>query len=428
MGWRMRSLAFWSTPARIAALAALLGLSACSANLDKPVNNANLQSPVDVAVSANSRLGPVSVQLDGQPQALNWTYDPSGQKQSATLTAPPGSHMLDVSIQHSCWYCQGGNNVTQVTRMFTVAPPPSSVDVDVMPSTIDVPRGGMAQANLTLTRHNASGAVTITASNLPTGVTLSTTSIGAGVNSGGGTLNATSLASGSKMATFTTSTGGVDDKATVRVVPKAGPFSFIQPPTVAGATSTETDPGGSGMSAVSTQQGFTRISTVDFKSGGQVRYSTQFATWAGAGGSNLGGVKFCPSTSGSAGITAIVYSDIDETQSPPPGRTNYDYQVKIIHFDTPTSQVRTGSIPSRYQYGVLPRIGFSADCSIIASWRAGFMIDRAFDFANALAGGSSLFGWTYSDTATGFTGGASIMGAVITVTGSGNQSTTHATP
>lgn len=248
---------------------------------------------------------------------------------------------------------------------------------------------------------------------------------------GAATPGATATATGSTTATFavkptnqTTPSDSVQHK--VQMIPAPGSFSFVQVPNFGAAgPPIPTSPDDKVTSTVS-RQGASRVWTYTIKVGN----STLAVTVANKCG--FGAFKL--------GRPAVLFSDwgsddyrnrsIDETPNPT-GPANNTYNMKIIKIDgttireSGTTQVFTPTL-------VIPRVGFSPDCSIVAGWYGDQLpIQRDVSFTNGLTGvnGGS---WTYSSTtpttATPFDLTARIVGTNIVMTGPSGQTRTLAAP
>jgi hypothetical protein len=175
--------------------------------------------------------------------------------------------------------------------------------------------------------------------------------------------------------------------------------------------------------------GTARVWTYDIKKAGMSVLQVNVANkTVGPSISNLGGLTFC-NQPGRPTTTAVVLSDIDENPTPITPGPAYDYRhtLKVISLDgTPAKE--SASLEVRFQYGVVPRIGFSPDCSIIAGWGSlGFQNHRSLGFVNGLSGVTGG-GFEYDETAptTSFTATATVSGANIVTAGAGQTGTVPA--
>jgi hypothetical protein len=425
-----------------ASIAPVLMLVGCgSVTIRQPANmtqistttaTANVQITVDIGADRSSETitltGPNGADdLVNGPHKLNFTPGVNAPDHyDGVVALPPGQYTLSAS---------GVNAGRQMSdsRSFTVvaSAPQPSISLTVTPNPILVPRKGNVSVTFALTRANSASGANVTATNLPADVTLQPPPM---ANFPGGTsqtvtgsLSAKATATGSANAKFTATlgTGEKEDKTVaVKVLPAPGAFAFQQAPSLGNAgPGTPASMDGVYTTTVS-RMGASRVWTFTFHNSNGSTFDVPMATWAGAGGSNLGGVLFCK---GNPTTTAIVFSDIDENPNPPPGRVNYSYQVKIIRLINPTG-VATSVQNVKYQYGVVPQVGFSTDCSLVAGWGAGaFNSDRDLQVANGL-NSQQLATWSYTDTSTSLNATASVSGANLVLTGPNNQSRTVAIP
>jgi hypothetical protein len=354
-----------------------------------------------------------------------------------------GQHTILVQTTQKCWYCSGNVFNYSVSHNFTVTMPASvpTVQLNFNPdpgNTIDVPRNGnSAPFNFSVQTSNTTQSFAINASGLPSGVSMAQASVSNGAATatlGAATPGATATATGSTTATFTvkptnqtTPNDSVQHK--VQMIPAPGSFSFVQVPNFGAAgPPIPTSPDGKVTSTVS-RQGASRVWTYTIKVGNSTLAVTVANKTAGSVLSNLGGLQFC-SLTGVPTTTAIVLSDIDETPNPT-GPANNTYNMKIIKIDGTTIR-ESGTMQVFTPTLVIPRVGFSPDCSIVAGWYGDQLpIQRDVSFTNGLTGvnGGS---WTYSSTtpttATPFDLTAKTVGTNIVMTGPSGQTRTLAAP
>jgi len=125
----------------------------------------------------------------------------------------------------------------------------------------------------------------------------------------------------------------------------------------------------------------------------------------------------------------MVLSDEDEDPSGTGHQPGVTYRLKVIRFDggTPRQQ---GTIDGlKYLNGVQPRLGFSPDGSIVASWTidATNGTQRTITFLDIFNGQST--NWGYTDTSTQPPISlATISGPTINLTGPSGQSATRPVP
>jgi hypothetical protein len=421
-----------------------------------PDNNASFTgmqtSPASVPISitwpdSSIVQGPV-VSVDGNPlQSPPLVVSSAGANANVQLAAGP--HNVRVQATEKCWYCSGGTYQYDVTHNFTVtmaaATPTVSISLDPQtPTPIDVPRGGNSpQLSFNTQGANTTSSFTITASNLPTGVSLPAVTPfsfpgGSGSANQTAALSAQPTAHGSATAKFTLgpspagSTPSGNTTHQVRVIPAAGTFNFIQAPNYVsgGGPPTPSSPDGRFTSSVS-RMGASRIYTYDIKKNGtSILTVTVTNKTAGPSAANVAGLAFC-SQAGRPTTTAIVLSDIDEAQTPTAGPSyDYRYTVKVISLDGTPPKV-SATFEVRYQYAVIPRIGFSPDCSIVAGWGSlTSATHRVLSFVNALTGTNGI-NYEYDEpnaTTTSFTATASISGANIVSSATGQQPRTNPAP
>ena len=106
------------------------------------------------------------------------------------------------------------------------------------------------------------------------------------------------------------------------------------------------------------------------------------------------------------------------------------YRLKVIRLDGPTPAATTALEGLKYLSGVQPRLGFNADCSIVASWSVdpALASQRNVQFLNVFTGAAGG-AWSYSDSATAPNPGlASISGRTITLTGPQGQTAKRQVP
>lgn len=442
--------------ARLTVLSSFCLLLIGCASLDiKPENGdtvAGSQSPASVPItiswpSGNLTQGPV-VDIDGS------TLPSSGLTVTAanatgTVQLPDGAHTIRVRATETCWYCSGGTYQYDLTQNFTVkmAPNVPTVSISLDPQTpnpIDVPRGGSStQINLNASGTNTTGSFSVTASSLPADVSQNPIGIppwpnGTGATAISGVLSATPTARGSSNSTFTVapSGGGMPSAQAmhqVRVIPGPGAFAFVQAPFLTNGPPTPTSPDGRFTSSV-TRMDASRIWTYTIKkSGADILQVTVASKSGGSAPDNLGGLVFCTQP-GRPTTTAIVVSDIVEDPNPPPSGVpapSYDYRhnVKVISLDAAAPKVST-NFEVRYQYSVVPRVGFSPDCSIVAGWGSlTSQNHRLLSFVNGLSAvAGTNFEYDEANATSSFTASATVSGPNIVSTGSGGQMNTSLPP
>lgn len=421
-----------------------------------PDNNASVTgmqtSPASVPISitwpdSSIVQGPL-VSVDGNPlQSPPLVVSSAGANATVQLSAGP--HNVRVQATEKCWYCSGGTYQYDVIHNFTVtmaaATPTVSISLDPQtPTPFDVPRGSNSpQLTFNTQGSNTTGNFTITASSLPTGVSLPAVANfsfpgGTGNSTQSAALSAAPTAHGTSTATFTlappsgpTATPNARTTHQVRVIPAAGAFNFIQVPNfvAGGGPATPSSPDGRFTSSVS-RMGASRIYTYDIKKNGtSILTVTVTNKTAGPSASNLGGLAFCTQT-GRPTTTAIILSDIDETQTPTAG-PSYDYRhtVKVISLDGTPPRV-SATFEVRYQYSVIPRVGFSPDCSIVAGWGSlTSATHRVLSFVNALTGTNGInYEYDEPNATSAFTATATISGANIVASATGQQPRTNLAP
>lgn len=302
-----------------------------------------------------------------------------------------------------------------------------------------VPRGGSTPLALTVDQTATTGPVTLSASGLPMGVSLSPAAPSVPAGSGSSALSASltagATATGQSAARLVARSAGATDAVvtrTVRVVPQDGAITFRQAPFLTG-TGPQTGTSADGAWRVTaSRMGASRVWTLRIErttnSGDALDVS--MATWGGAGGSNLGGLLFCP---GSPTTTALVLSDDDETNPPFAGRTGVTYRVKVVRLGPTGAPTLVSQLDGlKYLNAVQPQLGFSSDCSIVGSWSISATApgERNVQFANGLLPGAVFGGWNFADgnptAAPTFT--ARVTGGTLLLTGPNGQATSAVVP
>jgi hypothetical protein len=298
-----------------------------------------------------------------------------------------------------------------------------------------VPRGGTSPIlSFALTRANSTNAITLDASGLPNGVSMPSLSVPASAATSASlsaTLTATPTANGQTTATFTARmTGATDADQTriVRVVPQPGAFVWRPAPFLGGTgPATPTSPDGR-FSVQATRNGTSRVWTLRITpttgTGSPLDVTT--ASWGGAGGSNLAGIAFCPA---SPTLSALVLSDIDESDPPIAHQQGVTYRLKVVRLDGATPQAGGSLEGLKYLSGVQPSLGFSQDCSIVGSWSIDPTVSstRNVGFLNIFTNASTT--WSNTDPATVPSASlATIVGATINLTGPQGQNATRPVP
>lgn len=321
----------------------------------------------------------------------------------------------------------------------TAATPAVTLSLTSPAGDILVPRGGSAGLSLSVGQTATTAPVTLSATGLPAGVTLSPASPQLPAASGSSPLSvalgATQTATGSAtMLLVARSTGATDAtvRRLVRVVPADGPIRFQQAPflSATGPQSVTSADGTWRMTA--SRAGLSRVWTLRIEriSNANDVLDVPMATWGGAGGSNLGGLLFCP---GNPTTTALVLSDTDESDPPLPGRQGVTYQAKVIRLGPTGSPVLSGRLDGlKFQNGVQPQLGFSGDCSIVGAWSISPTVttERQVMFANGLSTGATFGGWTFADTGqtAAPTFSAQVTAGTLVLTAPGGQTRSAPVP
>jgi hypothetical protein len=417
----------------VVALTALLA-GCASITIDAPKGDLTpAPAPVTVSVKVEvtkSVINPTFVITGGgAPVTLgNFTQTASGTQNldiwSTTVSLAPGNYTLSASGTYQQW--DGTIAPVSDTSTFKVQGA-TSVALALTPAgDFLVPRGASNTAlSFSVTRSGATDPVTLSASSLPTGVTFAANpaTIASGSTTATGSLSATATANGTSMAKFTATMGSASDAAsrTVTVVPVAGNITWVAAPFLTGTgIAPLTSPDGK-WKMTGSRTGASRVWTVHIApaSGTATPIDVPAAQWGGTGGSNIVGLAFCPSTT-SATLSALILSD--ENEDPAATNTSHAnppaYRLKVIRFDGGAPVLESNTINGLfYLSAVQPKLGFSADCSIVGGWTIdmagdGSRILTMFDIFNGL---SAQF--SYSDSSTSpATGLAKISGATITVT------------
>lgn len=326
----------------------------------------------------------------------------------ATQALPPGNYVfraVGTASQGTSPSTSRAEAAFSVTS--TVATPTVTLSLTSPAGDILVPRGGSAALGLSVGQTATTGPVTLSATGLPAGVTLSPASpqlpAGSGSSALSAALGATQTSTGSGTVRLVARSAGASDAAvsrTVRVVPADGPIRFQQAPFLPpnGPQAATSADGAWRMTASRT--GFSRVWTLRIAriSNPNDVLDVPMATWGGAGGSNLGGLLFCP---GNPTTTALVLSDNDESDPPLAGRQGVTYQAKVIRLGPTGAPQLSGQLDGlKFQNAVQPQLGFSGDCSIVGAWSISPIVttERQVTFANGLSTGATFGGWTFADT------------------------------
>jgi hypothetical protein len=326
----------------------------------------------------------------------------------ATQALPPGSYVfraVGTASQGTSPSTSRAEAAFSVTS--TVATPAVTLSLTSPAGDILVPRGGSATLNLSVGQTATTGPVALSATGLPAGVTLSPASpqvaVGAGSSPLPATLSATPTATGSGTARLVAQSAGARDAVvsrTVRVVPADGAITFRQAPFLSGNGPQAVTSADGAWRMTASRTGLSRVWTLRIQRIANPNdvLDVTMATWGGAGGSNLGGLLFCP---GSPTTTALVLSDNDESDPPLAGRQGVTYQAKVIRLGATGAPQLSGQLDGlKFQNAVQPQLGFSGDCSIVGTWSISPIVatERQVSFANGLSTGASFGGWTFADS------------------------------
>jgi len=344
-----------------------------------------------------------------------------------SVTLDAADYSINATGEARQW--DGSRRALSATSSFTVvgtARTPS-LTLAVSPSPVLVARKGSVTMNYALTGANLTQSqASVTASNLPSGVSVPqapvTFSGGATMASATAVLTASATASGSTTARFMPAMSGVntsDVSVPVTVTAAPGPLIFLPAPFLGQFGPTVTTSVDGRFTTSFTRMGASRVwtATITNNTNGK-SMQVNFAIKGGAGGSNLGGVTFCP---GNPTTTALVFSDNDENPNPQPSPATYNYKAKIVLLE---SLREGGSVEDfNYENGVIPQLGFSTDCSLVAAWGASpglAAIERVLRVKDAFAN-YRVLDWSYQDAQLTRRVSANVIGNTLTATAPNSQ-------
>jgi hypothetical protein len=366
------------------------------------------------------------------------TIKPGTQNTEILTTTVPlaaGSYTLTASGTYDQW--NGTAQPITTSSSFTVTAS-SSVTLSLTPATGDilVPRGGSSgMISFSVTSTGTTGSATLSVSGLPNFVTFSATPnpVPAG-GTASGSLAASATANGTAGATFKAAIGTVSgtNQRNVAVVPAPGTIAWVAAPFLTSTgPQTPTSPDGKWKISHS-RMGASRVWTLHIAptTGTATPLDVTTAQWGGAGGSNLAGIAFCPSTTAPT-LSALVLSDEDETPSPINHANPPAYRLKVIRFDGGAPVLENNVIqPLFFLSATQPKLGFSPDCSIVGGWTIDMQggNNRQATFMDIFNGQSTQpFG--YTDTATTPPAGlATVSGKTMTLTPPTGPATTRTVP
>lgn len=359
-----------------------------------------------VVDAGGNQVAAVSLVNSGRAPA---TRHQNSNEWRATLPLAPGSYVFR-AVGSATQGTRPSAPREEVAFQVTSATPRPVVTLSLTSPAGDilVPRGGTTALGFDVGQTATTGPVTLSVTGLPAGVTLvppaPTVPAAGGTTQVAAAVAATAMAAGSATARFIARSAGAADatvRREVRVVPRDGPIRFLPAPflTPAGAPAV-TSPDGA-WRATASRMANSRVWTyrIARTAGPSDSLDVTFATWPLSGGSNVGGLLFCP---GTPTTTALVFGDEDERDPPPTGRPGVTFQAKLIRLGPSGAPAYVGALQGlKYLNGVQPQLGFSPDCSIIGTWSISATVasERHVAFANGLLQGATFGGWTFGDQA-----------------------------
>lgn len=390
-----------------------------------------------VVDAGGNQVAAVSLVNSGRAPA---TRHQNSNEWRATLPLAPGSYTFRAVGSATQGTRPSAPRAEAAFQVTSAAPRPVvTLSLTSPAGDILVPRGGTTALGFDVGQTATTGPVTLSATGLPAGVTLAppapTVPAAGGTTQVPAALAATAMAAGSATAHFTARSAGAADatvRRKVKVVPRDGRIRFLPAPflTPSGPPVVASPDGA--WRATASRTGNSRVWTfrIARTAGPSDSLDVTFATWPLAGGSNIGGLLFCP---GTPTTTALVLSDEDERDPPPDGRSGVTYRAKLIRLGPSGPPQPAGELHGlTYRNAVRPELGFSPDCSIVGAWSisATNASERQVLFANGLLPGATFGGWTFADQAQAaaptFT--ANLASGRLVLTGPSGQGTSFEVP